>query len=375
MKLTILQENLSKGLIIVSKTITSKSQLPILANILFDASKEGLKITSTNLETGINVFLPAKIEEKGSITVPARIITDLVASLPADKISLNVNKEKLEVTCLTYRAVINGIASSEFPHVPSLKKPSGQEKEILLEKENFSKAINQVVFAAAADATRPVLNGVRISGNEGKIKLVATDGYRLSISEFVMSKKATIPTLIVPARALVEVVRIVEAEGEDEEQIKVAITKEVNQVIFSTGNTEIVSRLIEGDFPEFEKIIPERGETIVTVDKEEFSRAVRSASIFAKDSANIARVKIKDKRLKISANTPEVGENEIDIEVKTKGEEVKIAFNCRFLQDFLNVFSQESFVFETSGSLKPGLFKAPQDSSFLHIIMPVRVQN
>lgn len=375
MKLTILQENLSKGLTIVSKTVTSKGQLPILANILFNASKKGLKITTTNLETGINILLPAKVEKQGSLTVPARIITDFVASLPPDKVMLNADKEKLEVSCLSYRAVINGMAASEFPHVPNLEKLGELKKEIRLEKEKFAQAVNQVAFAAAADATRPVLNGVRISSSQGKIQFVATDGYRLSVFKFKMAKPAQIPTLIVPARALIEVGRIIESEGEEEEQIKVALTKEANQVIFSIRNTEIVSRLIEGKFPEFEKIIPEKGETEVFADKEEFLRSIRSASIFARDSANIVKLKISNEKLKITANAPEVGKNEIEFEVKTNGKEAKAAFNCRFLLDFLSVFSQESFVFETSGPLKPGLFRAPQDTSFIHIIMPVRVQD
>lgn len=375
MKLTILQENLSEGLVTASKTTSSKGQLPILANILFEANKEGLKITSTNLETSINIFLPAKVEKQGSITIPARIITEFTTSLPTDKVLLDLEKEKLRISCLSYKAVINGISASEFPHVPSLKKISKDQKKIKLEQGKFSQAINQVAFAAATDATRPVLNGVRISSKKGKIQMVATDGYRLSLSEFKTVGKTEIPTLIVPARTLIELARIIEAEGEKEEQVELAVTKETNQVIFSIGKTEVISRLIEGEFPEFGKIIPEKGEIEAVVDKEEFTRSVRSASIFARDSANIVRLKIKDQRLKISANTPEVGENEIELGIKSKGGETKIAFNCRFLQDFLSVFSKENFVFETSGSLKPGLFRAPQDSSFLHIIMPVRVQD
>ena len=379
MQAIILQENLNKGLSVVSRIISSKTTLPILNNILISAEEGKLKLTATNLETGINLWLPAKKEKAGKLTIPAKDLTEFVSSLPAGKIKLKKQQERLQLISRSYKAVFNGASTVEFPKVPSLRDkviPAKKLKKIELETGKFVKAIKHVCFSAATDETRPVLTGVRISCIGGDFQLVATDGYRLSVKTMKLRKKTDIPALIIPAKALIEVARIIGGEeGEEKEKkLKVAILEEGKQIIFSFNNIEVVARLIEGEFPDFTKIIPEKGETKIIIDKEDFNRAIKASSIFARRSANIIKLKVESSKLKVMANAPEVGKNEVELSVKFQGKETQIAFNCRFLQDFINSYDKETFVLELSGVLKPGLFRTEKDSSFLHIIMPVRLQ-
>ena len=396
MQVSILQENLNKGLSITSRIISSKTILPILNNILISTEEGKLKLTATNLETGINIWLPAKKEKTGKFTVPAKDITEFISSLPAGKIELKKRQEKLQLVSGSYKAVFNGMSAAEFPNVPSLKDKtisSKNLKKFKIDVKEFINIVNGICFAAAIDETRPILTGVRLSCIGKKIQFVATDGYRLSLKKIKLDKEVNIPTLIIPAKTLVEVAKIIKGEGElkKNKKLQITIIKEVKQIIFSFNNIEVVARLIEGEFPDFTKIIPEKGNTRVFIDRESFDKAVKSSSIFARRSANIIKLKIltegqlssKEKsstigagqaKLKVMANAPEIGENEIQLEVKVNGKETNIAFNYRFLQDFISSFDDELFILELSGSLKPGLFKIEKDPSFFHIIMPVRLQ-
>ena len=372
MKVSVLQENLSKGVAIVSRSTSTQAQLPILANILLATEKGRLKLSATNLETGINFYLGAKIEEEGAITVPAKTLVELISSLSPEKIHLETKGDSLKISSLNFKAEINGINASEFPKIPSFKgKPS-----FAFEAKDFKEMVDQVAFSAATDEGRPVLTGVRLAVKNGKLSLVATDGYRLSVKRLqspirqpVEQAKFKKP-LIIPARTLQEVSRIKE-EGE----IKILIMEKGNQLIFGLEDVEVVTRLIEGEFPAFEKIIPGEKKTKAVVDREELLRAIKITSIFARETANIVKFQISKNKLQISANAPQVGSNEALVEVKIEGEENEIAFNFRYLVDFLNSVTSEEIAFEMTGPLNPGVFKIKDDPAFLHIIMPVRLQS
>jgi len=366
MKVSILQENLNKALGVVGRTTTTRSQLPILANILLSAEKGKLKLAATNLETGVNYYIGGKIEKQGSITVPAKIFLEMAASLPAGKVDLVVEGDSLKIKAVNFQAKINGISAAEFPQIPRF----GGKPDLSFKIENFKTMVNQVAFAAAADEARPVLAGVRFTSESGKLVLAATDGYRLSLKKFksLTPQKIKKP-LILPARTLQEVARIKE-DGE----VRAILTKKDNQLIFSLGDVEIVCRLIEGEFPAFEKVIPQECKTKVWLEKEELVQAVKLASIFARETANIVKFKIKKSKLQISANAPQVGSNISEVDVKVEGEENEIAFNFRYLLDFLNSIEKKEIIFEMSSPLNPGAFKIKGDNSLLHIIMPVRVQ-
>lgn len=374
MKLTIFQENLSKALNTVNKFVSVRAQLPVLSNILFTAEDNKLKLSATNLETGINLWLPAKVEVNGAITISAKAISEFVASLPSDKVEIKADANKFFIHCRNYRANFNGMAAAEFPQISSLKKnPPASGEKLKLSASDLIEAINLTAFTAAQDESRPVLTGVKIIFTEKDIQLAATDGYRLSFKTIKLKNPAKLTSLIIPGRALTEIARICSQEKEHE-KMEITLAKDVNQVIFTFNEVEIITRLIEGEYPDFTKIIPREKTTAIVINREELQRAVKTAALFAKDSANIIKLNIKNQILSITANAPEIGDNEVTLEVKQEGEDSQIAFNCRFLQEFLSVFTQEELTLETLGSLKPGVFKSPKDDSFMHIIMPVRVQ-
>ncbi len=370
MKLTILQENLNKGLSIVGKFVKSKPQLPILENILFSAEKGSLKLSATNLETGINLRLPAKVEQEGKITIPARIIVDFISSLPADKVLFELNKDKLSVSCRNYKASFNGISATEYPAVPSIETLKEGFEKVSLEAKKLIKAIEQVAFTASQDESRPILTGVKMNFGES-IGLASTDGYRLSLKTINLKTKQKDEKLIIPALALMELVRVY-LQGEEKEEIE--MVKDDNQIIFAVKGAEIITRLLEGEYPDFEKIIPQDCETKIVLDREELQQAVKTASILAKDSANIVKFKIIENKLEIEADAPEVGENKTSLEIKKEGENCEIAFNYRFLQEYLGILDSKEIQIELSGPLKPGVFKPAGKNSFLHIIMPVRIK-
>lgn len=372
MKASLLQENLTKGVSFVSRFITPNPQLQILSNIKLEAKKGQLLLSATNLETGINLKLGAKVEKEGALTIPAKLIQEFVNMLPKDKVVLEVKDASLKINCQSYHAVINGIGAAEFPQIPTLEN---EKKAIVLKQESFLEAVNQVAFAAAVDETRPVLTASLIKKSGKGFLMVATDGYRLSLKKtsFLLQKgKEGFDEILVSSRVLIEIARLLEnTEGE----VLFSPSSEKNQIIFKGGNWEVVTRLIEGEFPPFEKIVPQDQETKMSLETEELLQAVRTAAIFARDASNIIRWQIKKPGLLlISANAPQVGENLITLEGKLKGKPGKIAFNSRFLLDLLNTIKEEEIVFEMSSPTSPGVFTLPKDKTFKHVIMPVRVQ-
>lgn len=368
MEFSCLQENLIKGLSVVSRFVSTKTQLPILLNILLNAQKEGLKLGATNLESGILLKIGAKVEKEGQITIPAKTLTEFIGSLPADKIEFSLEENNLKVTCQKFKAVINGLSATEFPPLSNLN----EEENFIFDTGEFSLPIVQTAFAAAQDESRPVLSGIKVFSEEKNLVFVATDGYRLSFKKIPNEKKIASLDIILPARTLTEVVRILTEEKE--EKIRLGIVKEGGQVVFSLSNSQVFCRLLEGQFPDFGKIIPTTFSTRAILGREELLSAIKTASIFAREAANVIKFQISSNRFQISANAPQVGENISEVEAKIEGEDGEIAFNSRFLLDFLNIVSQEEVVFEMNGPLSPGVFKVGGDESFLHLIMPVRLQ-
>lgn len=379
MELIVLQENLNKGLSTVGRLVSAKTQLPILNNILLATDNGRLRLSATNLETGINYWVGAKVEKEGSITIPSRVLSEFVSGLSSEKAHLTLSDLVLKLECGTTEATFNGIAASEFPSIPTLVGVP----TLSFDPTTFVDAVSKVAFAAATDEGRQVLTGVKWIVGDGEFTMAATDGYRLSVKKFPISikkGKEAKKELLVPARALLEMVKILGEVGqkrgkeEKKEDLKIQIMQGENQVIFEANDVGLVTRLLEGQYPNFEKIIPGSSTTKTTIDTVELLRGVRVASIFARDSANLVKFSIQKDTITITANAPQVGQNITTIEAKTEGEPGEIAFNSRYLLDLLNITPTEQIVLETSGSLKPGVFRFPGDDSFLHIIMPVRVQ-
>ena len=374
MRVKLPQETLVKSLSTVARFVSPKPSLPVLGNILLSVEEGKLKLSATNLQMGINFWLPAKIQEEGEITVPAKILLEFVSSLPPQEISLALEDKILHLSCGSFEANINGIDPEEFP---SLVKIEG-EPTLTLSASDFASSLTPVCFAASLEEGRPVLTGVLTEIEKEKISFVATDGYRLSwkkmeIDNSSLKKKIE---LLVPAKVLEEIIRIIHETKE--EKVKIFVLEKQNQIVFSFEKIQVSSRLIEGSFPDYQKVIPKESKTEVEVEVEELTQAVKVASIFARNSANIIKISCDPKvGLQLSANTKEVGDNVSKVEAKIKGEPLEIAFNSRFVLDLLNNISSEMLLLEFSGNLAPGVFrllsKKGVDKSFLHLIMPVRV--
>lgn len=379
MRLRVLSESLQKKLPFLNHAVSSKSQLPILLNIALSASGGFLTLQTTDLEIGIYIQIETIIEEEGEITVPAKIFSELIASLPQEEITFQTTGTKLEVLSKKTKSVFQTIPKEEFP---ALFKEKGKEVATIASKsmqEDFAK----VVFSASLDTTRPALSGILIKkeqfGGEANGKagflLVATDGYRLSLKhhkpqQMQQWQETEEKTILIPSRVLKELL----AMKEEGTTITLFISEENNQVLFSQGATVLVGRLIEGQYPPYQKIIPSDFETRVSFSREAMQKAVKVCSVFARDTANIMKLSLRKEEIIVSANSPQLGENTVSVEAKMSGEENDIAFNGRYLHDFFSNITEEQIIFEMTGPLNPGVFKIENDDSFLHLIMPIRVQ-
>ncbi|MCL5675980.1 MAG: DNA polymerase III subunit beta [Patescibacteria group bacterium] len=373
MKISVLQENLNKGINIAGRFISPRSQLPVLQNILISAKEGKTRISATNLEIGISVYINAKIESEGEITVPAKILSEFVNNLPAEKTELFLDKNSLKIICGGYRAVINGAPAGDFPLASQLQN----KPQMVWQKKVFSLASQQVVFSASLDENRPVLNGVLVSLKKNQIRMVATDGYRLSLKELETENGAgkEEARFLIPSRALLEAGKITQEKEEGKnDSVGISLLEEGKQAVFFWDDIELTTRLIDGAFPDYEKIIPKEAGAETVFDRAEMLRAVKSAAVFARDAGNIIKFKISRDNIEIFANTAQVGQNNVTVGAQGAAE-TEIAFNSRFLLDFLNNAAAERIVLSTSTSLSPGVFKQEKDKTFLHIIMPVRIQD
>jgi DNA polymerase-3 subunit beta len=376
MKLQVLQKNLSHALNITSRFASAKAQLPILTNLLFQTKKNKLVISATNLETSISLSLGARIKEEGSITIPSQTIASLVSNLNPGQIDLESKKEKLKISSAGFKSTLSGINPADFPTVSN----TIGKNALQIQTGAFLQGLSKVLFAVSTDETRPVLTGVLIIIKKDILVLVSTDGFRLSQKKIKLkgnSKNYEGKTMIIPKNTLTELSRI---KG-DSEVINFSYKKDESQVIFGIADAILSSRIIEGEFPDFERIIPKESGIKVNVDKEDFLQAVKLASVFAKDSANMVKVAVKKDAILVSAESKLAGSQEMKVDAKVKigesgeKEELTIAFNYRFLIDFLNSVESADVGMEFSGPNAPALFIDSKDDDFLHIIMPVKLQS
>lgn len=369
LKTTILIDNLKNGISFSHHAISSRSPLPILLNFLIEAKNGELKISATDLEIGIEFKMPAKVESEGSVTVPAKTFLDLINSIDEKKVLLEENEKVLVLSGEKLKTQFPIISASEFP---KLYEEKG-EKKAEFKKSDFDKLVSRIVFAAAQDTTRPALSGLLIEPEDGGINLVATDGYRLSLKKDASAKiftKEESSKLIVSARLIKE---IMNSKG-DSLNISMFTSPTSNQVLFELSESIIVGRLIEAEYPEYQKIIPQESNTKIEFDRQDALNAVKSCSVFAREAANIIKIAITRDKLIFSASASGAGENEVEVEAKVTGEENEIAFNARYLLDFLTNIDDEKITFEMTGPLNPGVFKIAGDNTFLHLIMPIRIQ-
>jgi DNA polymerase-3 subunit beta len=362
MKLQVTQENLNRALGSVARVANSRGTLPILSNVLIKTSNNRLSLSATNLDIAITHFIGAKVSQEGSITVPARLMQDFVGSLPEGVIELELEETKLHVTTEQYKSVVNGIVADDFPVMPAIS----EGKKWTLSAGALKKGLQQVVFAASNDETRPVLTGVLVQTLGGKLFAAATDSYRLAEKRLGSSKEAV--QVLVPASALQDLLRVL-GDGDNE----VRVTHDDLQILFQTGDIELVTRLVEGKYPDYRKLIPESFATSITLKRADLINITKVSSLFARESAGSVTVEVDEAKqgLSIRSVASQLGENTATASGKVTGSG-SITLNSRYLLDGLNALDGEEVHFGFSGKLEPTLLSDPANGDYQHIIMPLK---
>ncbi len=376
MKLSCLQENLNRGLGVVGRAVATRTTLPITNNVLLATDQSRLKLVATNLEMAISYWIGAKVEEEGAITVPARLLTEFVSSLPNDKINVNLSPKTktLELKCARFEARISGVDAKDFPPIPAVDEGITTKVEV----EALSQGISQVAFAAAVEESRPVLTGVDAQFDNDLLTLAAADGFRLAVYKLPLATSVSQKTeVIIPARTLTELNRLM-ADGEG--TVDITINPNKSQALFRLKDTELVSQLVQGTFPQYTQLIPQSYNTRVVVDVAEFLRATKTASIFARDSSGIVRLVIASGseltpgKLTLSARSEEIGDDVGEIDAVIEGEEAKVAFNGRYLIDVLSALREPQVALETTNPSSPGVLRPVGVDNYIHVVMPMFVQ-
>jgi DNA polymerase-3 subunit beta len=362
MKLQVTQENLNRALSSVARVANSRGTLPILANVLIKTSNNRLSLSATNLDIAITHYIGAKVNTEGSITVPARLMQDFVGSLPGGVIELDLQETKLHVTTDQYKSVVNGIMADDFPIMPAITTG----KKWALNGGLFKKALQQVVFAASNDETRPVLTGVLLQTTGGHLVMAATDSYRLAEKQLTKNKEDV--HLLVPASAMQDLLRVL---PDTDDQIK--ITHDDQQVLFQVGDIELVTRLLDGKYPDYQKLIPKSFTAKATLKRADLINVTKVSSLFARESAGSVTIEVDEtaKQLSIRSVASQLGENTATAAAKVKGSG-NITLNSRYLLDALGALSGEDVVFGFNGKLEPTLLYDPANDGYRHIIMPLK---
>jgi len=364
-----MQENLARGLQVVSRAVSSRSTLPVLNNVLLRTEDGGLKLTATNLEIGITYWVPGKIEMAGAMTVPARLLTDIVNGLPAnERVDLEQQaQEMLHITAGRFETHVKGIDAEEFPAIPS----AGERPTTRIPQNVLRHALEEVTFAAATDEARPILTGVlaRFEGNQ--LTLAAADNYRIAVKTIPVLDAVEDTSVVVPARSLHELSRVL---ADTDDPIDLVLSPSRNQILFHLEGIDLVSRLIDGQFPNYQQVIPKSYTTRATVDRDQLLKAVRLASLIASSSANIVKLHVgKDAETGVTVSAAaDVGDNKSDVEAQVEGDGTTIAFNARYLIDVLANVATEQFSIELNGPLSPGVFRPVEDGQYVHVVMPVK---
>jgi DNA polymerase-3 subunit beta len=362
MKLQVTQENLTRALGTVARVANTRGTLPILSNVLLKTANNRLSIAATNLDIAITQYIGSKVSEEGAITVPARLMQDFISSLPSGVINLELQDNKLHITTDQYQSTINGIMADDFPVMPAIA--NGESWSV--DGASLKKGLQQVVFAASNDESRPVLTGVLIHSIEGKLYLAATDSYRLAEKQVGTAKGAV--SLLVPATALQDLLRILS----DQEEV-VHVTHDEQQVLFKVGEVELVARLLEGNYPDYQKLIPQKFSVEVTLKRADFVNVTKVSSLFARESAGSVTLKVEEASgsLSIRAIASQLGENTATATGTVKGDG-EITLNSRYLLDALQAFGGDEVMFGFNGKLEATLLREIKDPSYTHIIMPLK---
>lgn len=380
MKLICTQENLSKGLLNVNNIAGKNINLPILNNVLIKAENKIITLSTTNLEVGINCLIRGKIENEGSFTVPAKLLTDFVGLLTKEQIELSLEKDEIIITSKNHQAKIKGLPADDFPLIPQIEK----KDPYICDVQGFKRAVNQVTFAITMNETRPEISGVLFDFNsqEEKLTIVGTDSYRLTEKTLKLKKNNNKNSqVIVPLKTVQEIARILGSFKEEElgkekgKEMNLEIyLSEENQILFSIDEVELVSRVIEGRYPEYKEIIPKTFKTQAIVDKQSFINTIKTSSLFSQTGINSINLEFlsEEQEIKVNSSNIQTGEDVSKIESKIEGQTNKISLNYRFLLDGLANITSDEVLIEIIDKDTPCLIKSPGKTDYLYVIMPIR---
>lgn len=362
MKLQVTQENLSKALGNVSRVANTRGTLPILSNVLLKTVDNRLSIAATNLDIAITHYIGSKVSKEGAITVPARLMQDFVSSLPSGVIELTLEDNKLHISAEKYQSVINGVSAEDFPVMPDIA--SGQQWSINGKK--LKAGLQQVVIAASSDEARPVLTGVYLHSHDGGLYIVATDSYRLA--EKRLDNTVQDISLLIPASALQDLLRIL---GDDE--LDISITHDDQQVLFKVGDIELVTRLIEGAYPDYRKLIPKTFNTNAQLKRSDFVNITKVSSLFARESAGSITINLEEANAQVSIRSiaSQIGENTASATAKVTGDG-SITLNSRYVLDALNALHGDESSIGFNGNLEACVISDPKSNDYTHVIMPLK---
>ncbi len=372
MKFSCLQENLSKGLQVVSKAVPTKGPLPILSNILISAEQGRLKLVATDLETTIITYVNASVDEEGSVTVPARILKEFVTNLSPSTIEAKLDRDILHLTSQKTKSKFNGTSSADFPELPTIDT---SVDAIEVDAKEFARAVAVVAFASATDESKPVFTGIFLSFADNILTIASTDGFRLSEKALILKTVSKEFTTIIPAKTLSEVTKIF---SNATEPLKIIISEDANTAVFQADDTTIYTRILDGQYPDYKRIIPANATLKAQFNEEEFSEAVKLTNIFLKEGDNnTLKIRFDPKGvIRVASLADEQGSHESELAAEIEGEMLEVAFSAKYLLDFLNNVKCPILVFETSGNKSACLLR-PQNQveheGFLHIIMPIQI--
>lgn len=366
MLITCTQDNLAKGLSIVSRSVGKDASLPILSNILLETIDGRLKLSTTDLEMGVTVWVGGKVEKEGKITIPARILSEYVLNLPPQKITLTLKGSDLKLESGNFHAEIKGVSAEEFPLIPKIDS----EPLCKIDTADMRVALTQTIFAAANDESRPEIAGVFINIDGDKLRIAATDSYRLAekiigLKQEVKERKQA----IIPSKTLSELARII---GEEDGEISISFSE--NQVKFTLGGIEVISRLVEGQYPDYLQIIPKEFTSVSEIEAKELADALKATSLFSKAEAADVQFTVnkKNSQLEVSAESGQVGKNITEIPIKTEGKDDTVVLNYRYVLDGLSAVGEPNVNFSTNGDTGPGAITPIKNKGYVYIIMPIK---
>ncbi len=374
MNLIILKENLKQGLDVVERITGKNLTLPILNNVLISVKKNLLKLSTTDLEVGINYYTLAKIEQEGEIAIPAKLILSLINSLPNEKIILKEKEQTLNISCDNYKVKIKGQSPDDFPIIPKIETKDFIEINTI----PFYKGISQVVEFSSLSQTKPEISGVYFNLQKNTLKIVATDSFRLAEKTLYFKNGPAIEketSFIIPQRTARELINVT---AEKEEKLKMYLSS--SQVLFelpfpenNQPQIQLISRLIEGKYPNYQEIIPQKYETQVIVSREEFINQIKTTSLFSGKTSEIKiKVDAKKNKMELFAQASEIGENKSEISIKTEGKSTETSFNFKFLLDGLTNIKSDEVIFGINGIEGPAILKPVGDTSYLYVVMPIK---